>query len=251
MMKNINSDLDTIPVMGFPGLMLMLLASAAGAAAAVVILPAVLPGLAASLLGPEPKVYWYLARSTAWIAYLLLWASMVMGLMITTKAARLWPGGPAAYDVHQFVSLLSIVFALFHGLILTGDRYIGFSAVQVFIPFSNPAYRPLWVGIGQIGFYALAILVFSFYIRRMITPRVWRLIHYLSFIAFLFVLIHGVTSGTDSAQAWAASLYWFTGGSVMFLTVYRILLTLISKAQVWISSGGEDAAVRGKSLSRT
>ncbi len=250
-MKNINSDLDAIPVMGFPGLMLMLLASAAGAVAAVSILPAVLPGLTASLFGPEPKVYWYLARSSAWIAYLLLWASMVMGLMITTKAARLWPGGPAAYDVHQFVSLLSIVFALFHGLILTGDRYIGFTAVQVFIPFSNPAYRPLWVGIGQIGFYALAILVFSFYIRRMITPRGWRLIHYLSFIAFLFVLIHGVTSGTDSAQPWAAWLYWFTGGTVMFLTVYRILLTVIAKAQVWISSGGEDVAVREKLLSHS
>jgi predicted ferric reductase len=250
-MKNINSDLDAIPVMGFPGLMLMLLASAAGAVAAVVILPAVLPGLAASLLGPEPKVYWYLARSSAWIAYLLLWASMMMGLMITTKAARLWPGGPAAYDVHQFVSLLSIAFALFHGLILTGDRYIGFSAVQVFIPFSNPAYRPLWVGIGQIGFYALAILVFSFYIRRMITPRGWRLIHYLGFLAFLSVLIHGITSGTDSAQPWAASLYWFTGGTVMFLTVYRILFTVMSKVQVWISSGGEDAVPGQKSLSRS
>lgn len=250
-MKNINSDLDTIPVMGFPGLMMLLLASAAGAVAAVAILPAVLPGLAASLLGPEPKVYWYLARSSAWIAYLLLWASMMMGLMITTKAARLWPGGPAAYDVHQFISLLSVVIALFHGLILTGDRYIGFSAVQVFIPFSNPAYRPLWVGIGQIGFYSLAVLVFSFYIRRMITPRGWRLIHYLSFIAFLFVLIHGITSGTDSSQAWAATLYWITGGTVMFLTVYRILLTLISKAQVWILSGGEDAAVPEKSLSHS
>jgi hypothetical protein len=43
MMKNINSDLDTIPVMGFPGMMMLLLASAAGAVAAVAILPAVLP----------------------------------------------------------------------------------------------------------------------------------------------------------------------------------------------------------------
>ena len=230
-MKNSNSapDLDAIPVMGFPGLLMLLLASASGAIAAVSIMPLVLPGLAASLLGPEPKVYWYLARSSAWIAYLLLWAAMMMGLWITTKAARLWPGGPAAYDVHQFVSLLSIVFALFHGLILTGDRYINFSIVQVFIPFSNPAYRPLWVGIGQVGFYALAILVFSFYVRRAITPRIWRLVHYLSFIAFLFVLIHGITSGTDSAQPWATWLYWFTGGSVLFLTIQRVLVALADR----------------------
>jgi predicted ferric reductase len=216
------ANLDAVPVMSFLTLATLLLASVAGAIAGLILLPAVLPGVAGSLLGPEPKAYWYLARSSAWVAYLLLWLAMILGLLISTKAARLWPGGPAAYDVHQFVSLLGIAIALFHGLILTGDRYIGFSAVQVFIPFSNPAYRPFWVGIGQIGFYALAIVGLSVYVRRAITPRVWRLIHYLSFLSFLFVLIHGIASGTDSAQAWAVATYWFTGGSVLFLTLYRI-----------------------------
>jgi predicted ferric reductase len=202
--------------------MILLAASAAGAAAAVILLPAALPGLAGSLLGPAPKAYWYLARSSAWVAYLLLWLAMVLGILITSKTARLWPGGPAAYDLHQFVSLLSIAFALFHGLILTGDQYIGFSVVQVLIPFSNSAYRPLWVGIGQIGFYALALVGLSFYIRRELTPRIWRLLHYLGYLAFLFVLIHGIASGTDSGQSWAIATYWLTGGSVFFLTAYRI-----------------------------
>lgn len=230
-MKNqtFQPNLDAIPAMGFFSLLAILLASAVGAFAAVVLLPAVLPGLAASLFGPEPKAYWYLARSSAWVAYLLLWGSMLMGLLITTKAARLWPGGPAAYDVHQFISLLSIAVALFHGLILTGDRYINFSILQVFIPFSNPAYRPLWVGIGQLGFYSLAIVGLSYYLRRTLTQRGWRLIHYLSFLTFLFVLIHGIISGTDSAQPWAILLYLFTGGSVLFLTVYRVLYAAVDR----------------------
>jgi predicted ferric reductase len=230
MKKNLpGPDLDAIPAMSFRTLATLLLASVAGAIAALILLPAALPGLSSSLVGPEPKAYWYLARSSAWAAYLLLWLAMVFGLLITGKAARLWPGGPAAYDVHQFVSLLGIAFALFHGLILTGDRYIGFSIVQVFIPFSNPAYRPFWVGLGQIGFYTLAVVGLSFYVRRELTPRVWRLIHYLSFATFLFVLIHGITSGTDSAQLWAVFLYWFTGGSVLFLTFHRILVALIER----------------------
>jgi predicted ferric reductase len=232
-MKNPNGNLnlDTIPAMSMPGLLMLLLASVTGALAAVFVLPIALPGLAASLLGPEPKAYWYLARSSAWVAYLLLWGSMIWGLLITSKAARLWPGNPATYDVHQFISLLGIAFALFHGLILTGDRYINFSVMQVFIPFSNPAYRPLWVGIGQIGFYTMVIVGLSFYVRRAITPRVWRLIHYLSFGTFLFVLIHGITSGTDSAQPWAVGLYWFTGGSVLFLTVYRVLAASFNRLE--------------------
>ncbi len=174
----------------------------------------------------------------------------MMGLLISSKAARLWPGNPAAVDAHQFISLLGISFALFHGLILTGDRYINFSVLQVLIPFSNPAYRPLWVGIGQIGFYTMAIVGLSFYFRRALTPRVWRLIHYLSFGTFLFVLIHGVTSGTDSGQLWAAFLYMFTGGTVMLLTLYRIFFAMIMKAQVWISSGGAATALGETPLPR-
>jgi predicted ferric reductase len=230
-MKNRSNDpnLDTIPVMGFFTLMALLLASVAGAFSAVLLLPAALPGLTGSLLGPEPKVYWYLARSSAWVAYLLLWLSMIFGLLITGKISRVWPGGPAAVDVHQFVSLLGIAFALFHGLILTGDQYIGFSVVQVLVPFSNPLYRPFWVGIGQIGFYTLVLVGLSYYVRRSLTPRVWRLIHYLSFLTFLLVLIHGITSGSDSAQPWAMLAYLMTGGSVWFLTVYRVVSALVDR----------------------
>jgi predicted ferric reductase len=230
-MKNRSNDpnLDTIPAMGFFTLMALLFASVAGAFSAVLLLPAAIPGLTGSLLGPEPKVYWYLARSSAWVAYLLLWLSMIFGLLITGKISRVWPGGPAAVDVHQFVSLLGIAFALFHGLILTGDRYIGFSVVQVLVPFSNPLYRPFWVGIGQIGFYTLVLVGLSYYVRRSLTPRVWRLIHYLSFLTFLLVLIHGITSGSDSAQPWAMLAYLMTGGSVWFLTVYRVVSTWIDR----------------------
>ncbi|MGD0173901.1 MAG: hypothetical protein ABSC61_05625 [Anaerolineales bacterium] len=230
-MKNRSNvpNLDKIPVMGFFTLMALLLASVAGAFAVVLLLPAAIPGLTGSLLGPEPKVYWYLARSSAWVAYLLLWLSMIFGLLITGKISRVWPGGPAAVDVHQFVSLLGIAFALFHGLILTGDRYIGFSVVQVLVPFSNPLYRPFWVGIGQIGFYTLVLVGLSYYVRRSLTPRVWRLIHYLSFLTFLLVLIHGITSGSDSAQPWAMLAYLITGGSVWFLTVYRVVSTWVDR----------------------
>jgi predicted ferric reductase len=227
--SGLGNDLDSIPAMGFPALLILLAASAVGAAAAVILLPATLPGLAGSLLGPAPKAYWYLARSSAWAAYLLLWFSMVIGLWITSKAARLWPGGPTAYDLHQFASLLSVAVALFHGLILAGDRYIGFSAIQVLIPFSNPSYRPLWVGVGQIGFYTLAMVGLSFYVSRAITPRVWRLVHYLSFITYLFVLVHGILSGTDSAQPWAVATYWITGGSVLFLMIYRFARSIAEK----------------------
>ena len=127
---------DLPPAMALHTLLLVLLASAAGALAAAVVLPSWLPHLSESLLGPEPKAYWYLARASAFVAYGLLWLSMILGLTMTNKLARVWPGGPVAFDLHQHASLLGLAFALFHALVLLGDRYIGYTLPQLLMPFA-------------------------------------------------------------------------------------------------------------------
>ena len=187
-----------------------------------IVLPFILPGLINSVLGPEPKVYWYLSRSSAVISYLLLWASMVFGLLLSSRMAKLWPGGFTANDLHQFVSIAGLTAGLFHGLILMGDHYMNISLIQVLLPFATVDYRPEWVGIGQLLFYIWGGLVFSFYIRKKIGTKTWRTIHYIGFLAFAGALVHGVTSGTDTNTLWMSVIYWVSGASVLFLTFYRV-----------------------------
>ena len=220
------------PVMPLPVFLLTLLAAMGGALAAILVLPSWVPGVEASLGGSAPQAFWFLSRSSALVAYLLLWLSMCLGLMITNKLARLWPGGPVAFDLHQYTSLLGVAFALFHGLILLGDRYLNPSLWQVVLPFGMLDYHPFWVGLGQVGFYLMVVVAFSFYVRKQITPRVWRSVHLLSFISFTFALLHGITSGTDSTTAWVQMLYWSTGGIFLFLFIYRILVTTLKPASV-------------------
>jgi predicted ferric reductase len=212
------------PVVSLHTLFIVLLGILSGVLLATRLLPALLPGLTTSLLGEAPKAFWYLSRGSAMTAYLLLWLSMVFGLLITNRMARLWPGGPAAVDLHQFISLLGIGFALFHGLILMGDQYIQFSLAQIFVPFASQAYRPFAVGIGQVGFYLWAIVAFSFYVRRKIGSKTWRLVHFASFLAFAAALFHGMTSGTDTGSIWAILLYSASGIILLFLILYRILI---------------------------
>ena len=145
--------------------------------------------------------------------------------------ARIWPGGPLAADVHQFASLLGMTFGLFHALILLGDHYINFSLAQLAIPFAGATYRPLWVGLGQLAFYLCLPLTFSFYVRRQIGYRAWRLIHYGSFTVFLLALMHGAGSGTDTSNVVISAMYYLTGGSVLFLTIYRVVEAIDSERQ--------------------
>lgn len=216
---------DQPPAMPLGALLTLLLGAALGAFAAVIILPAWLPGLSASLLGSEPKAYWYLSRSSAVAAYGLLWLSMVFGLMMTNRMARLWPGGPGAFDLHQHTSLLGLAFAIFHALILLGDRYISATLAQVLIPFGYTGYEPLWVGLGQLSLYGMAIVGLSFYVKQWIGRTLWRLLHFLSFVIWLLSLLHAMFSGSDSVLL--NGFYWVSGGSVLFLTIYRILVSFL------------------------
>lgn len=203
----------------------VLLGAAVGALFAALVAPRWLPDLAATLAGPSPKAYWLLSRSSGLVAYLLLWLSVALGLLITNRLSRLWPGGPTAADLHQFTGLLGLAFAVFHAVVLLGDRYVGYSLLEVLVPFAGGSYRPLWVGLGQVGFYLSLVVAFSFYARRRIGYRAWRRLHYASFLAYLLVTLHGLTAGTDSPTPLGVSLYGLTALATFFLTIFRILAT--------------------------
>lgn len=209
--------------------LLVMVAMTVGMLGAILLLPAWLPNMAGSLAGESPKIYWYLSRATAFVSLSILWLSMALGLGMTNKMARLWPGAPASFAIHEYASLLGLAFALFHGLVLLGDHYMNFTVAQIVMPFGTVGYRPTWVGIGQISFYVWVIVALSFYIRSMIGQKTWRVVHYLSFAMYIMGLLHGLFSGTDSTANWAQWYYWVSGGSLLFLFIYRILATAADK----------------------
>jgi predicted ferric reductase len=132
---------------------------------------------------------------------------------------------PGSYELHRFTGLLGIGFSLVHALVLLGDQYMSYTLGQLLVPFLGGSYRPEWVGFGQLAFYLLVVVAFTFYIRDRIGVYAWRLIHTLSFALFLMVLIHGLQSGTDSQTPWALALYWGSAVSVLLGSIYRVLVT--------------------------
>lgn len=184
-----------------------------------------LSAMVLSLTGTEPHAFWELSRAAAFVAFVFIWLSMAFGLAITNRTARLWPGGPAAADLHEYTSLMGLAFGGLHALILLGDRYSNYTLTQLLVPFAGAQYRPVWVGLGQIGLYVGMLVSFTFYVRRQISYRWWRALHYLSFAMFGMILFHGLFSGTDSSILWVRGLYALSGLSILGLTAYRIAVT--------------------------
>jgi len=216
-----DAQLDELTGKGLRTLVQVLLAALIGAAIGIFLLPRLAPGMALSIGGAEGSAFWFLSRSSAFAGYLLLWGSMMLGLAITNRMARVWPGGPVAFDLHQHLSLLGLGAVVFHALILIGDPWIDYSLAEILTPFRAEGYREAWVGLGQLGLYMLAVVVGSFYVRKRLGNAAWRAIHFLSFTTFILALFHGLMSGTDSGTLWAQVIYWTTGASVLLMTLYR------------------------------
>jgi len=199
-----------------------LIAGSLGVALSAVTLPWILPGVIPSIAGADIKAFWFLSRSMAIISYFLIWLSVVWGLFMTTKISRVWPGHVTTADLHKFISILGLSLAALHGFLLLGDKYMNMSLAQLFVPFSVQVYRPVWVGLGQIALYLLALIIISFYIRKFLGQKLWRATHFLSFLTFFAVLIHGLAAGSDTMTPGMFFAYYLTGTVVVFLTFYRI-----------------------------
>lgn len=168
----------------------------------------------------ETPAYWYMARIGGIIAYLLLWLSVVWGLLMSTKISKTM-APQLVYGLHEFLALLALGFMGLHSLVLLGDSYFDFTIFNLAIPFTAP-YEPLWTGIGTITFYLSLVLTASFYVRKRIGQKVWRALHYLTFLAYALALGHAVMAGSDSDTSLMTFIYLLTGLSVLFLTYYRL-----------------------------
>jgi hypothetical protein len=173
-------------------------------------------------LTAHSQAYWFAARAGGIVAYLLLWFATFWGIMVSSKMLKGRVEASLIYGLHEFFPLLAILFAAIHAVVLLGDSYIDFRVSHLFLPFTSP-YKPLWTGLGTVALYLTLALVTSFYVRSWIGRKVWRALHYTSFLAFGLALLHGLMAGTDSKVPGMQWMYIATGASILFATYYRVL----------------------------
>jgi predicted ferric reductase len=189
------------------------------------------------------RLPWYTTRVMALLSYLALTASVVYGLLLSTKILDRIAHRAVSFTLHQDLGSVGLALALVHAGLLMIDRSVPYTPAELLVPFSGP-YRPLWVGMGQLALAVTIVVVVSFYLRKRTGQKAWRRIHYLSFFAFLGATIHGIMAGSDSGATWAALGYLLAITFVTFLLTYRVVLAYIERRAVPPSAAPPRAATR-------
>lgn len=175
-------------------------------------------------------IWWYVTRAAGLMGYLLFWLSTVWGFAISSKIFDPFLERMFTFDFHEHLSLLSLGFLVLHVAVLLIEKVEPLSLTEVLVPFVS-TYRPFWTGIGIITFYLTVLVTITFYIRKWISMKTFRVIHYLSVAAYFGALLHSVYAGTDTSLTWVQWMYGGTTLVTVFFMVYWAALLWMRKEE--------------------
>jgi hypothetical protein len=167
------------------------------------------------------QLWWYTARAGGIVAWALLAASVIWGLLLS---GRVRPGGVApawTLDLHRFLGGLAVVFTGVHVVAIVLDSYVHFGLVDVLVPFAA-SWHPNWVAWGIVSMYLMLAVELTSLTRRWMPRRIWRRIHVLSLPLFLFATVHFVITGTDAGHPFAMAGIVISSMAVAGLLVRRL-----------------------------
>jgi methionine sulfoxide reductase heme-binding subunit len=159
--------------------------------------------LLAAALGPTPL--WYATRASGYTALVLLSATVVVGLLTSTRqSSRDWPRF-VVQSLHRNLSLLVVVFLLIHIATSVIDPFAKLSVADAVIPFIA-GYRPLWLGLGVVSCELLLAITVTSLVRNRLGWRAWQIVHMLAYVSWPVAVVHGIGTGSDTKSVWALLL---------------------------------------------
>jgi predicted ferric reductase len=165
---------------------------------------------------------WYVARAAGIVSWVLLTASVLWGLTMTTDFVRGHVKKAVLLDLHRYLGGLAAIFVGVHVVALLADTFVHFTLTSVLVPFVS-TWHPVAVAWGIVAAYLLLAVELTSLARAQLPRRLWRAIHFASFPLFVVATVHGFNAGTD-AHSWL-----FEGvmvgaiAAVGFLTVRRVM----------------------------
>jgi len=172
-----------------------------------------------------------------------LTASVGVGLLATDRIIMTPGHRVMAQAAHRAVSFGALAFLVIH--IVTEILAQRSHVIDAFIPFLSP-YRTFYIGLGTIASDLILLIIVSSIWRKRFTAHGkawrWRAIHYSSYLAFVFGVMHGLLGGR-AAKPYVDWSYGFAIALTALAVVVRFLaISLRSKDRMSATHGADRAA---------
>ena len=191
----------------------------------------VLPGpaqpatrLATQNPGMSSTLIWYTARASGIVTLMLVSASVLFGLLMSTSLVDARIRLAWVLDLHRFLGATAVAFLVLHVGSILLDSYVHFGLIEVLVPFTG-TWHPVAVAWGIVSLYLLAAVEVTSLLRARLSLRLWRSSHYLSFPLFGFAMLHGLTAGSDRQSVLLRGVCVAIIASCLVLVIIRIRIS--------------------------
>jgi methionine sulfoxide reductase heme-binding subunit len=148
---------------------------------------------------------WALGRGTGIVALVLFTLSMVLGIVARSGRTVPWLGRFGTSDLHRTAALTGTGLVAAHVGTLYFDPYAQLRLVDFVFPFLG-AYKPLWLGLGTLAFDLLGVVTVVSLLRHRVGPRVFKGVHWATYVLWPVALLHALGNGTNGGAGWFRAL---------------------------------------------
>ena len=167
------------------------------------------------------QFWWYVARASGMVSWVMLTASVIWGVVLSTKAFPEQRRPAWLLDLHKWLGGLTMAFLAVHLGALVADGFTSFGLGDLTIPYWS-SWRPGAVALGVVAMWSLVAVEITSYLRRRMSKRSWRAVHLLSYAAFWCTSLHAAFAGSDRSAALYRVTAMVTVAAVAWAALYRI-----------------------------
>jgi len=171
----------------------------------------------------DPKLAWYLTRSTGLVLLVLFTFATALGLLSAVSKAGGRVPRFVATDLHRRMSLMALVLLVVHVAASIADNFVEITVLDALVPFRN-SYRTVFLGLGTFAADLMLVLIVTSLVRHRMDVRAWRSIHLLSYAMWPMVVLHGLGTGFDAKKAPVVAVTASCVLLIVVLTTWRVLL---------------------------
>ncbi len=103
--------------------------------------------------------------------------------------------------MHRTAALTGTGLLAAHVVSLFLDPYAQLRLVDLVLPFLG-TWRPLWLGLGTLALDVVVAVTATSLLRHRVGPRVFRAVHWGTYVLWPVALLHALGAGSDAGSTW-------------------------------------------------
>ena len=176
------------------------------------------------------EALWALGRGTGVVALVMFTVTKVLGIVSRSGRPLAGLGRFGVNEVHRTAALTGIGLIAAHVVSLFFDPFAQLRLVDFALPFVG-TYRPLYLGLGTLAVDVLLVVTVVSLLRDRVGPRVFKAVHWLTYLLWPVALVHGLGTGSDAWSLWMDAVTGACTLAVGAAVAWRLLPSFAERGQ--------------------